>query len=178
MKTASAQSIWSLVREAPFDNEDAIVAWVLKHLSDDEIREQAQIRIAEVVRAERRRDGRQKVRDAQRHLERERAGRREDAHHSMFSVVSDAVHKSDFFRAAQAAMQFTSALINSTFRLPDGTEVVWGEATLLQHQLCREMLTKQVVGINDRIQLHDEAIRILAETSARCINVLRGGGLA
>jgi hypothetical protein len=67
-------------------------------------------------------------------------------------------------------MQWTTELLNSTFALPDGTMVSWGEASVEQHLARREMLAANARGNLEAAARHEVAIRRLRETNADCLN--------
>lgn len=67
-------------------------------------------------------------------------------------------------------IQAFKELFDEKFKLGDGTEVEWGKATVEEHLIRRDMLTKKRDGLTRTISRHDEAIRILTVTGARCLD--------
>ncbi len=63
-------------------------------------------------------------------------------------------------------------LLRSPFSLGDKTTVTWGEATIEQHQQRIEMLTGMARGIESTIRRHEEAVALLKETGAECLDAL------
>jgi len=63
-------------------------------------------------------------------------------------------------------------LLNKTFSVGDHrhTVVKWGAATIAQHQSRIEMLRKQARGINTTIGRHQDAIAMIEEEHATCLN--------
>lgn len=62
-----------------------------------------------------------------------------------------------------------SPVFADTFSLGGGESVTWGRASIEQHERRIVMLEKIRAGIADTIARHREAIRILRETGAACL---------
>lgn len=60
-------------------------------------------------------------------------------------------------------------LLKRRIALGDGTATTWGLATLADHQARLAMLMAQRNGLTETIRRHEEAIRILEESGARCL---------
>jgi hypothetical protein len=76
--------------------------------------------------------------------------------------------------AQEAGIAWTSALLTSTFALPDGTRVKWGEATVDQHQQRASMFSKQATAAVENAARHINAIRDIEKAGAGCLNDLKG----
>ncbi|MDL9947771.1 hypothetical protein QSJ19_19745 [Gordonia sp. ABSL11-1] len=58
-------------------------------------------------------------------------------------------------------IKWTQELLDSTFAMPDGTTVAWGDATIDQHQARITMLTKNIAANTEAASRHQRAIRDL-----------------
>jgi hypothetical protein len=68
-----------------------------------------------------------------------------------------------------------AALLRTSFRLGDGAAVTWGQATVEQHRLRIEFLERMRAGISATIDQHNEAIALIEESEAQCLDeVWRG----
>jgi hypothetical protein len=65
--------------------------------------------------------------------------------------------------AVKQYIQWTKDLLDSSFFLPDGTEVTWGDATKAQHNLYIGMLKSQRAGLDKNIDLHELAVADIDE---------------
>lgn len=63
-------------------------------------------------------------------------------------------------------MQWTAELLNSTFALPDGTLVAWGDATVEQHTVRRDMLLANAQGNLRAAARHEAAMNTLDDHGA------------
>lgn len=70
---------------------------------------------------------------------------------------------------AGSSSEAFAALFDKSFKLGDGTEATWGEATVEQHEQRLAMLTKLRDGLNSTIDRHTEAIHVLRTSGARCL---------
>lgn len=61
---------------------------------------------------------------------------------------------------------------NCVFALGDGRRVTWGEATKEEHLQRVAILERMRAGIEDTIERHKEAVRLLERTGARNLNEL------
>lgn len=50
--------------------------------------------------------------------------------------------------------------------MPDGTVVLWGDATIEQHQQRRDLFLRNALANTDGAARHEQAIRTLTETGA------------
>jgi len=64
------------------------------------------------------------------------------------------------------------ALFRSSFHLGDGSSVSWGDATVEQHEQRIAFLEKQLDGISRTVTKHREAIKVINEAGAMCLNDL------
>lgn len=64
---------------------------------------------------------------------------------------------------AEQRMQWTEELLQSTFAMPDGSLVLWGEATVEQHKVRRDMLLSNARGNMEAASRHERAIRDLTQ---------------
>ncbi|MET4703078.1 hypothetical protein [Frigoribacterium sp. UYMn621] len=74
--------------------------------------------------------------------------------------------------AVKQYIQWTKDLLDSSFFLPDGTEVTWGDATKVQHNLYIGMLKSQRSGLDKNIDLHELAIFDIEEGGASSLREL------
>ena len=63
-----------------------------------------------------------------------------------------------------------SAYLNKRFAVGDGRYVLWGEATIEDHRSRIAMLTSLRNGIDDTIDRHNQAVKILITAKATCLN--------
>lgn len=89
-----------------------------------------------------------------RRREEEEAGRRR-----FWQTITDATAR----YAEALKMEWTRELLDSGFALPDGTTVLWGDATVEQHMERREMFMRNAVANAEGAARHDQAIRELSE---------------
>jgi hypothetical protein len=66
-------------------------------------------------------------------------------------------------------VQWTKELLASTFALPDGTLVAWGQATLEQHSIRRDMLLSNAKGNLQAASRHEAAIAAIQEQGVTCL---------
>lgn len=62
--------------------------------------------------------------------------------------------------------------LSERFPVEDGRFVTWGEATIEDHHSRIALLTKIRNGIDDTIERHEAALKLLAEHGADCLNEL------
>ncbi len=62
--------------------------------------------------------------------------------------------------------------LSTRFATGDGRFVLWGEATIDDHRMRMEMLTRLRNGLDATIARHQSAIDLLVESGARCLNDL------
>jgi len=65
--------------------------------------------------------------------------------------------------ADELKIEWTTELLDSEISLPDGTRVLWGDATIEQHEARKNMLTNQAVGIVETAAKHEKAISELRQ---------------
>lgn len=65
-----------------------------------------------------------------------------------------------------------SDFMDKTFTPGDGRRVLWGEATIKDHEMRIDFLAKHRDGIDTTIQRHREAIELLKASGASCLNEL------
>ena len=63
-------------------------------------------------------------------------------------------------------------LMEQTFSLGDGRRVLWGEATIADHEARIDFLSKKRDGLDDTIQRHRGVVEQLRATGASCLNEL------
>ena len=61
-----------------------------------------------------------------------------------------------------------------TFTPGDGRRVLWGEATIADHEMRIAFLKKMRTGLDATMQRHEEAIKLLRASGASCLNDLQG----
>lgn len=66
-----------------------------------------------------------------------------------------------------------SQFLQSTFALPDGRRVTWGEATIQDHEARIAYLSKQQKGIGETIGLHRSVINEIKTAAVTCLNEAR-----
>jgi hypothetical protein len=71
---------------------------------------------------------------------------------------------------ADRAVQWTVELLESSFALPDGTRVRWGDATVSQHADRASALESQAASVVETAALHRQAIDAIRD---RNVNTLR-----
>ena len=59
---------------------------------------------------------------------------------------------------ARMRMEWTNELLAQSFRMPDGTKVTWGSATVEQHQERLEMLQRNAKANIEAAARHNKAI--------------------
>lgn len=69
-------------------------------------------------------------------------------------------------------------LLDKPLALGDGKPVTWGDANRDDFHKRREMLTSQAGGIFETVGFIDQALGILLQTGAKCLNDLRGSEAA
>lgn len=65
-------------------------------------------------------------------------------------------------------------LIEHTFALKDGRRVLWGEATVQDHEERISLIDGQIVGLRATIKRHAEAIDLIREAGVSCLNEIEG----
>ena len=63
-----------------------------------------------------------------------------------------------------------AALMAESFALGDGRRVLWGEATIADHEARIAMLTKLRGGIDATIERHRQTIELLRTAGVSCLN--------
>lgn len=76
----------------------------------------------------------------------------------------------DFAKAVRA--DWTEQILSASFSLPDGTRVLWGDATIEQHKARRDFLLSQASGTLETAGRHDAAIKDLTSFRVTCLNDL------
>jgi hypothetical protein len=74
---------------------------------------------------------------------------------------------------ADTAME-RQQVMAETFTPGDGRRVLWGEATIADHEMRIAYLKKMRGGIDATMQRHEEAIKLLRASGATCLNDLQG----
>lgn len=75
-------------------------------------------------------------------------------------------------------LQWTEELLASPFALPDGTVVVWGEATEAQHRQRLDMFMANAAANVEGASRHQQALEALSASGARTLNEFVGGRLS
>jgi len=70
------------------------------------------------------------------------------------------------------AIEYFRELLGERVQLGDGRATTWGAATLAQHRIRIEMLSKQRDGLDRSIDRHLAAVAILEQTGAPCLQEL------
>lgn len=70
------------------------------------------------------------------------------------------------------------ALFGASFRVGDGSKVMWEHATVEQHKQRKAMLSKMRDGLNETISFHDQAISALEAAGVSCLAELDEGQAA
>lgn len=63
-------------------------------------------------------------------------------------------------------VEWTAELLDSAIAMPDGTIVLWGDATVEQHQERRDMFLRNALANTEGAARHEQAIRELTEAHA------------
>lgn len=71
---------------------------------------------------------------------------------------------------AMARIEALRKLHNETFRIGDGTEVMWGQATIAEHRARLNMLRNQQTGLTQTITQHETAVALLRKHKALCLD--------
>lgn len=74
--------------------------------------------------------------------------------------------------ADRRRIEWTSELLDSGFALPDGTVVLWGDATIAQHSERAAMLTRNAAANAEAAARHRKAIGDLTERGAETLREL------
>lgn len=69
-------------------------------------------------------------------------------------------------------VKFTAELLASQFSLGKGVKVTWGNATIAEHEIRMELLSKHIQGTGETYALHADAVSQLKENGATCLNEL------
>lgn len=81
-----------------------------------------------------------------------------------------------FFRAESRAdsspstVENLKAVFSQKFAIGNNVEIEWGRATIAQHKTRIAMLTKLRSGIDQTIERHQEAIRLIEAHNATCLD--------
>lgn len=67
-------------------------------------------------------------------------------------------------------VEWTEELLNTHFRLPNGQETTWGDATVAQHEARVEMFTKNATHQALGAARHQQAIEDIRRADAQCLN--------
>lgn len=70
-------------------------------------------------------------------------------------------------------VEWSQELLDASFALPDGTRVLWGAATVQQHQQRVDMLMKMTTGTIQTAAHHEAAIGAITEQGATCLNEIK-----
>lgn len=70
------------------------------------------------------------------------------------------------------------ALFGASFRVGDGSTVMWEYATVEQHKQRRAMLSRMRDGLNETISFHDQSISALEAAGVSCLAELDEGQAA
>lgn len=84
----------------------------------------------------------------------------------LFASISSAV---DEFKS-RLRLTWTKELLATSFSLPDGQEVTWGEASVEQHQQRVEMFAAQAALNIEGAARHRKAIEAISLLAAKCLN--------
>lgn len=76
--------------------------------------------------------------------------------------------------ASELRMEWTAELLATEFRLPDGTAMTWGVATIDDHEARRAMFAANAVANAEGAARHIAAIEVLRTSGAACLNDLVG----
>lgn len=101
------------------------------------------------------------------------------AEHGLWAYVKETIW--DPYTAQvkkEARLELTKELLESTFALGDGRHVSWGQATMHDHVQRIELLMRNAAGSVVTAKLHEEAIRLIQEADAGCLNELVEGRAA
>lgn len=90
------------------------------------------------------------------------------AAHKLTERLTEAI---ETFASAVRA-DWTEQILSASFALPDGTRVLWGEATVEQHKARRDFLLSQASGTLETAGRHDAAIKDLMSFRVTCLNDL------
>lgn len=88
---------------------------------------------------------------------------------SMRQRANDRMGKMIYELVQHTRLTVTRELLESRFALGDGTDTTWGEATVQQHEMRVEMLTRNAAGIADTAARHLAAIEMIKESDASCL---------
>ena len=72
--------------------------------------------------------------------------------------------------ADRLRIEWTAELLASTFALPDGTRILWGEATLAQHEERLQMLVRNAEANLEAAARHRAAMAAIVRADALCLN--------
>jgi hypothetical protein len=75
-------------------------------------------------------------------------------------------------KAKEIGMEWTASLLTSTFALPSGQRVSWGQATREQHLERIEMLSHNAAANAEAATRHQIAVNSLDEAGAECLDKL------
>lgn len=96
-------------------------------------------------------------------------------HRIIANIFDEAVDKQIEEKAREIGMEWTAELLTTTFAMPDGTRVKWGEATLEQHRTRSAQLAKNASRNLEAATRHRVAINTIAESGASCLNEVQHG---
>lgn len=88
--------------------------------------------------------------------------------------IQDDIHDKATALADQMVAEWTADLLASTFALPDGKRVTWGEATADQHRIRVNMLVKQAAGTTETAALHQKALQEMGQARVSRLADLAG----
>lgn len=74
----------------------------------------------------------------------------------------------------EVKMQWTTELLDSTFALRDGTPVMWGDATVADHEERRKMFVDNARANIEGASRHEMALRDLAASGANTLREMIG----
>ena len=77
--------------------------------------------------------------------------------------------KRDSAEAASSPM-LRAALLLRVFAVGDGRLVRWGEATVDDHQLRIDFLTRQIIGTQETIGRHADSIVLITSHDVKCLD--------
>lgn len=63
-------------------------------------------------------------------------------------------------------VEWTAELLDSVIAMPDGSVVLWGDATIEQHQQRRDMFLRNALANTEGAARHEQAIRELTQAGA------------
>jgi len=91
---------------------------------------------------------------------------------SLMTQIQDDIHDKATSLAGEMVVEWTRDLLASTFALPDGSRVSWGDATAADHRVRVDMLVKQASGTVETAALHQKALQELGAAGVQRLSDL------